>query len=159
MKSVRKLHGLLLKIESLVLMALLISLIVIAVVQVLMRNVFDGGLLWADAYARISVLWIAMLGAMVASRHQNHIAIDIVARHLPETWKRVLARISNASTSLICFVIAWFSSDFVIQEAEYADIAFGNIPTWWCEIIIPLAFVIIALRYCIAVFLTENQTN
>lgn len=159
MKLLRKLHSLLLQAESLILVLFLISLIAIAVVQIIMRNVFDGGLLWADAYTRVSVLWIAMLGAMIASRHQNHIAIDIAIRHLPEAWKRVIERISNALTSLICFVLAWFSSDFVIQEAAYADIAFGDIPTWWCEAILPLAFTVIALRYCIAVFLPQNQSS
>ena len=159
MNTLTKLHQILLKAETLLLVSFLISLIMIAVIQVIMRNVFDGGLLWADAYTRISVLWIAMLGAMIASRQQNHIAIDILIRRLPEDWKNVMQRISNALTGLICFAIAWFSTDFVMQESEYADIAFADIPTWWCELIIPFAFAVIASRYCVAVFLPQKRPN
>lgn len=159
MNTLAKLHQILLKAETLLLVSFLISLIVIAVIQVLMRNVFDGGLLWADAYTRISVLWIAMLGAMIASRQQNHIAIDILMRRLPEGWKNIMQRISNGLTGSICLAIAWFSADFVMQESKYADIAFADIPTWWCEIIIPFAFAVIAARYCVAVFLPQKRPN
>lgn len=158
-RTLAKLHRLLLTAETLVLVLFLISLIVIAVIQIIMRNVFDGGLLWADAYTRISVLWIAMLGAMIASRHQNHIAIDILVRRLPDSWKHIIERIANAITGVICLILAWFSSDFVIQESAYADTAFANIPSWWCEIIIPFAFAVIALRYCLAVFLPANHSS
>lgn len=159
MNALRKLHSLLLKAETLLLVFLLISLIVIAVTQVLLRNVFGGGLLWADAYTRISMLWIALIGAMIASRSCHHIAIDVLIRGLPEQWQRITQRISDGLTAMICFVAAWFSTAFVIQERAYGDIAFGNIPSWECEAIIPFAFGVIALRYSAAVFLPENHSG
>lgn len=152
-----KLHRLFLKTENLLLSGLLLSLILIAVTQVAMRNVFGGGLLWADAYTRISVLWLAMLGAMIGSRRQNHLAIDVIVRFLPARWKTRVTRLSNGVTSLICFAAAWFSWDFLARESAYADIAFANIPNWWCEAIIPPAFFVIALRYGVAAILPQNQ--
>ncbi|MDD2759036.1 MAG: TRAP transporter small permease [Methylomonas sp.] len=157
MNALTKLHKLLLKAEMLVLTGLLISLILIAVVQVLMRNVLGGGLLWADAYTRISVLWIAMLGAMLASRERNHITIDILIRRMPERWKTTVRRITDGLTGLVCFMAAWFTIAFVEQDYAYGDKAFADIPTWWCEAIIPFAFAIIALRYGVAAFLNENR--
>ena len=159
MNVIVKLHRLLLKTEALLLTCLLISLMLIAVIQVLMRNLFGGGLLWADAYTRISVLWIAMIGAMVASRQHKHIAIDALTRHIPERWKAKIQRITDSLTALVCFTATWFSVIFVQQEQAYGDMAFADIPTWWCEIIIPFAFAIIALRYSIAVFLSENRST
>lgn len=159
MNILSKLHRALLKAETLLLASLLISLILIAVTQVLMRNAFDSGLLWADAYTRISVLWIALLGAMIGSRQQNHIAIDILIRKMPQQWKQKIQRITNGFTGAICFIAAWFSFDFVKQEYEYGDLAFGDIPTWWCETIIPVAFAIIAVRYTVAVFLSTNHPS
>lgn len=148
-----KLHRLLLKTETLLLGALLLSLIVIAVAQVLLRNFFGGGLLWAEAYTRISVLWIALIGAMIAARRRNHIAIDALANRLPASWKQPLQRITDGLTGLICLAATWFSLDFVIQEQAYGDKAFAAIPTWLCEAIIPFAFAIIAVRYVIAALL------
>ena len=159
MTFLKKLHQALLTAETLLLLALLISLIVIAVTQVLMRNVFEGGLLWADAYTRISVLWIALVGAMIASRQRNHIAIDVLMRKLPSCWKQKIQRVTDGLTGFICFIAAWFSFDFVIQEYDYGDLAFGDIPTWWCEAIIPVAFAVIAIRYSLAVFMSESSSR
>lgn len=153
-----KLHQCLLKAENLLLVTIVLSLIMIAVAQILMRNVMGGGLLWADAYTRISVLWIAMLGAMLASRQRNHIAIDIVVQRLPKHWQSFALRISNGLTGLVCFVAAWFSSDFLLQEFAYADKAFADIPNWLCEAIIPFAFIVIALRYSIAALIGDNHS-
>jgi TRAP-type C4-dicarboxylate transport system permease small subunit len=153
-----KLHQFLLKAENLLLVTIVLSLIMIAVAQILMRNVMGGGLLWADAYTRISVLWIAMLGAMLASRQRNHIAIDIVVQRLPTRWRGLAQRISNGLTGLVCFVAAWFSSDFLLQEFAYADKAFADVPNWLCEAIIPFAFIVIALRYSVAALVGDNHS-
>jgi len=155
--AVAKLHQGLLKLETWLLLLVLLSLIVIAVAQILLRNGFDAGLLWADAYTRISVLWLALLGAMIGSRQRNHLAIDALVRFLPPRWKDLTSRITNAFTGLVCFVAAWFAVDFVKQESDYSDIAFAVIPNWWCEAIIPLAFFVIALRYSLAVFLPNDS--
>lgn len=159
MNRLAKLHRLLLQTETLLLVFLLLSLILIAVTQIVMRNVLGGGLLWADAYTRISVLWIAMIGAMVAARQRKHIAIDVLVRGLSGRWKKRLERCTDGLTSLVCFAASWFSLDFVRQESGYGETAFGTIPTWWCETIIPFAFAVIALRYGIAVLLTETESR
>ena len=49
-------------------MLALVSILVMALIQIVLRNVFDSGLLWAESFLRILVLWIAILGAMVATR-------------------------------------------------------------------------------------------
>lgn len=159
MSILAKLHQILLKAENLLLVTIVLSLILIAVAQIFTRNVFGGGLLWADAYTRISVLWIAMLGAMLASRQRKHIAIDIVVQHLPTHWQSLAQRLSNGMTGLVCFVAAWFSSDFLLQEFTYADKAFADIPNWLCEAIIPFAFIVIALRYSTAALIGDHHSD
>ncbi|PPD33289.1 MAG: C4-dicarboxylate ABC transporter permease [Methylomonas sp.] len=157
MSVLGKLHGLLLKTESLILVTLLLSMILIAVVQILLRNFFGGGLLWADAYTRTCVLWVALLGAMIAGRQQDHIAIEVLLQYLPSHKKGLAKRISYFLTGLVCFAAAWFSTGFVLQEYHYGGKAFAEIPSWWCEAIIPFAFAVIALRYSIAAFMPHKH--
>ena len=71
------------RIEDLLLVGLLLSMISIAFTQIVLRNGFDGGIAWADSLLRIMVLWIALIGALVASRDQRHINIDLISRFLP----------------------------------------------------------------------------
>lgn len=135
------------RLEDMVLVVLLLAMIVLAFTQIVLRNGFDGGFLWADALLRVLVLWIALLGAMVASREQRHISIDLIGRFLPPTGKRLAAVIAAAFTAVICAVLAWYCLDFVRMEYESPSPAFANVPTWLCESIMPVAFALIALRY------------
>ena len=157
MTTLSKLHRFLLKTESLILVALLLSMILIAVVQILLRNFFGGGLLWADGYTRTCVLWVALIGAMIASRHHDHIAIEVLLQYLPRRKKGLAKRISYFLTSVVCFTAAWFSADFVLQEYRFGGKAFADIPAWISEAIIPFALAVIALRYCIAAFMTSKH--
>lgn len=152
MKLLANLHRFFLKAETLLLASLLISLILIAVAQVVMRNFFGGGLMWADGYTRTSVLWVSLVGAMAASRQHRHIAIDVLIQRLPKHWKGIAHRLSYFLTSLVCLFGAWVSTEFVVQEYHYGGNAFADIPNWSCQAIIPFALGVIALRYGVAAF-------
>ncbi|MDP6265026.1 MAG: TRAP transporter small permease subunit, partial [Pseudomonadales bacterium] len=71
-------------IEDSALVISLLTMMTVAVVQIALRNFFDSGMFWADSFVRILVLWVALLGAMVATRENNHIKIDVLSRYLPE---------------------------------------------------------------------------
>jgi len=144
---VRSLIGFLQKIESGLLAVILFLLIVLAAWQVLARNFFDGGLLWGDGFVRVAVLWVTLIGAMVASRTDDHIRMDVISRYLPEGLRRLSARLTAVFTALICGLFAWFSTTFVIEEMEYGTMAFGEVPAWACALVMPVGFGIMALRY------------
>lgn len=140
------------KIEDGILIGLLLSMIFMAVLQIVLRNLFDSGILWGDELIRILVLWIGLIGAMVASRNNHHISIDVISRYLPDQIKKQTNLIIYIFTALVCAVMAYFSLGFVIMEKKDGFMAFANIPAWVCESIIPIAFVIISLRYILFSF-------
>jgi len=137
------------KIEDGILVGLLLLMISMAVLQIFMRNMFDSGIIWGDALVRVLVLWIGLMGAMIASRNNHHISIDVLSKYLPKQIKKLTNLIIFIFTSLICGVMAYFSLIFVIMEKQDSFMAFANIPAWACESIIPIAFAIISLRYII----------
>ncbi|NKC01608.1 MAG: TRAP transporter small permease subunit [Pseudomonadales bacterium] len=146
-KSLKALHA----IESGLLALLLSSMIGVAAVQVIMRNFFDSGLYWGDSAVRVMVLWVAMLGAMVASRTDEHIRIDLVNHFLPDHIKRHARRLINLFTLAILVIFTWSSAIFVGYEYEDQTIAFGEVPTWWCEIIMPIGAAVMSVRYALQV--------
>ena len=135
------------KIEDTVLVGLLLLMICMAVLQIFMRNLFDSGILWGDSLVKVLVLWIGLMGAMIASRNSHHISIDILSKFLPEQIKKITNFIISVFTSIVCGVMAYYSLRFVIMEKQDGYTAFANIPAWACESIIPIAFTIISLRY------------
>lgn len=128
---------------------LLATMVIIASVQILLRNVFDTGFAWGDPLLRIMVLWVALLGAMIATRNDNHISIDIFTRYLSEQSKQVTKFISDSFTFLICAVLTYHGIRFVIQDQAAGVTAFYGFPAWWFELIIPLGFTVMSLRYLI----------
>jgi TRAP-type C4-dicarboxylate transport system permease small subunit len=137
------------KIEDTILISLLLTMITLAVLQIFLRNFFDSGIIWGDSLVRVLVLWIGLIGAMVASRTDNHISIDILSRYLPPRIKRYSSLVTHVFTVVVTALMAWFSLDFVRMEMGENLIAFANVPAWVCESIIPFAFAVISLRYAL----------
>jgi TRAP-type C4-dicarboxylate transport system permease small subunit len=154
--SLKKFYNVLLKTETGLLVGLLSLMIIVAVIQIVMRNFMGAGLLWAESLLRITVLWLALLGSMVASRNHEHIAIDVLVNKLPRKLRRLIMRLTRAVTSGICFVITWYSLKFVIDEYQYGGIAFGIVPHWLCEAIIPISLGVMAMRYLVSAFLLNE---
>lgn len=139
-------------VEDTALVSLLLVMILLAVAQIVLRNVADQSLVWADPFLRVAVLWIGMLGATIAARDNSHIAIDIATRYLPEPLARASAVILALFASAICAVVGWYAFIFVRDEYGYGTTAFGQVPAWLCEVIMPVAFGLIALRYLVIAF-------
>ena len=124
----------------------------VAAYQVVLRNLFDSGLIFGDALVRVMVLWVAMFGAMVASRQDQHIRIDLLERLAPTAWANALRRVTAAFTAFVLGVFAWSSGQFVLEEYEYEVIAFAQVPAWVCEAVMPFGAAVMALRYVLHVF-------
>jgi TRAP-type C4-dicarboxylate transport system permease small subunit len=136
-------------IEDSILIALLLVMILMAVSQIVLRNIFESGILWGDELVRVLVLWIGLIGAMIASRTNHHISIDVITRYLPDRIKPLARLLTSVFTAVVCAVMARFSLSFILLEKQDGLIAFAGIPAWICESIIPISFAVICLRYTI----------
>ena len=142
------------KIEDGLLISLLLVMIFMAALQIILRNVFSSGIFWGDGFVRVLVLWIGLLGAMIASRDNHHISIDLISRYLPKTSKRFTRLMTACFTTIICGIMFVYSFLFVLEEKEGGMTAFADVPAWICESIMPIAFGVITIRY----FLISGQT-
>lgn len=134
-------------IENALLVMLLSGLIGIAALQILQRNILGSGFVWTDELLRIMVLAIALVGALAASRDDNHINIDIFTKFLPPRPKLIVRVLMDAFTVVTCGVVAWYSIGFVKMEKEAASTILSGFPAWIFQLIIPICFGAIAWRY------------
>ena len=138
--------------EDGLLACLLIVMIVLAGTQILMRNLFDSGFVWIDPLLRVLVLWLGLIGATVASRHNKHIRIDLLSRYFQRNTHRLIQSLVAQVSAWTCLVIAWFGMDWIRLDYADAVTTFAGIPAWTVEIIVPLAFALIGLRYLVRSF-------
>ena len=158
-KFILRIYNALLATETFLLLFFLLTAILLACAQILLRNFFDMGIFWADSALRIMVLWIGMIGAMFASRNKKHIRIDILSRYLPINFRNNVWRVTELLTAIVCGIVAYYSIKFIQYEYIDGAIAFANVPVWLCETIIPIAFIIMALRYLVYAFMPSYLLN
>lgn len=133
--------------EDGLIIVVLCSMVLLAVLQIILRNFLGLGLTWIDPLLQNGVLWIGMLGAMIASRNDGHIQIDLGSRYLSPLGRRLMSLGTDLFTALICVLVAWHSFHYVRDEAAFPMMAFGSVPAWWLQVIIPFGFALIALRF------------
>src|SRR6056297_3213325 len=125
--------------ESIILEDMLFLMVFMVLAQILLRNL---------------VLWIGLLGAAVATRSGAHVKIDVAARLLPDFWRRVSCVVTCLFSSVVCFILTWASANFVYIEYQVHDhTPFLNLPLWIMQVILPVGYLIIAVRF------TRNGIN
>jgi TRAP-type C4-dicarboxylate transport system permease small subunit len=133
--------------EDAVLVLILTTMILLAAGQIILRNFFDVGFIWGDEMLRMLVLWLAVAGAVAASRSDKHIAIDVLNRFLPVRAALAVKVVVHLFTAAVCGVVAWHSLAFVQMSREFEDVLLGNVPAWLLQSVLPLGFGLIAWRY------------
>jgi C4-dicarboxylate transporter, DctQ subunit len=133
--------------EDAVLALLLGALIALACGQIALRNLFDTGIDWIGPLVRHLVLWLGLIGALVAARRGQHIAIDAFSRLLAERPRSALAALVAAATAVACAFVALHGARLVALDREAGGMAFARVPAWYVEAAIPLCFGGMALCY------------
>ena len=136
--------------ENLLLCTLLLVMVVLAVWQIVARNFFDGGFLWADEFLKLMLLWLGLAGAVVASGEGKQIKIDVLSRFLPERFAALSELVTALFTTVVCALCAWHAGRFVLMERDFGSTLLGQVPAWIFQAVIPLAFGLIAARYLAA---------
>jgi len=149
--SGRQLGRLLAHLEEAVLLLLIAAMIVLACLQIVLRDVWGGGLSWADPLLRVMVLWAGLLGAVVATRMDKHIAIDLASHLVSKPIFRWLRVLRHFFATGVCVVLTWVAVAFVRQEAlQGGGQEMAGLASWQLNLIFPLAFAGIACRFLLS---------
>lgn len=138
------------RVEDGLLAALVLALLLLSVTQIGLRVFFDSGLAWGEAAGRAGVFWLALLGALGATRDRRHIAIDALPRFLPPFWRRLSWVVAQLAAAVLCAVLAWLGWDLVELEREAPVPFIEGIPSWVPMLALPIGFGLMAIRFLIA---------
>jgi TRAP-type C4-dicarboxylate transport system permease small subunit len=136
-----------LALENALVAALLGFLIVFSFAQIVLRNVFSIGFTWGDGLTRVVVLWLALLGALAASRDGRHIRMNAFVQWLPPRLRVIVDVGADLFAAVVSAALAYFAFEFVRDSRSYGDTLLGQFPAWWFESIMPVAFALIAYRF------------
>ncbi|CUS99576.1 TRAP transporter small permease [Candidatus Chrysopegis kryptomonas] len=139
------------KIEMVLLTLLLSLMLLVGFVQIILRNFFETGFLWADPFLRYTVLWLAFIGASLATREDRHINIDVLTRFLTPKLKKLTSILTRFFALAICVILLKASVNFIRMEIEFPQDVFLGIKNWQVEIIIPIGFSLMSFRFFVRI--------
>jgi C4-dicarboxylate transporter DctQ subunit len=133
------------------LVAVMLSLmIVLALLQVLLRNAFATGISWGDPLVRNLVLWVGFIGATMATKEGKHINLDVVSRWIGEGRLWLVRALVHFLSVGICAILVYAALLFVANEARSGAVTFLDVPMWVPELVIPVTFGLMTLRFGLA---------
>ena len=135
------------RLEQILITVLLSAMILTAFLQIVLRNFFSTGLAWGDPMVRYLVIWVGFIGAVIATREGKHITIEIVSHWLPGQANRYVQSASHLFSAIVCGLLTWAAFKFVRVEALMGGSAIFALPVWVPQVIIPVAFGIMTLRF------------
>jgi TRAP-type C4-dicarboxylate transport system permease small subunit len=137
------------RVEQVFVTILLTMMILMAFFQIVLRNFFDTGITWGDSLVRYLVVWVGFIGAAIATKEGKHITIDVVSRWLTEPKSNYIRLFSHFFSAVICGLLTLAAIKFIRFEAQMGSSAFFNLPVWVPEIIIPVTFGLMTLRFAV----------
>ena len=136
--------------ETVMLVSMLTSMMLVAVGQIIMREGFGTGFGWADELVRLMVLWLALVGSIAACRENRHIRIDALSHVLPDTLVNMIRVLVDLFAAAVCGIIAFQAWRYLQIEIEYEDTVLVNTPAWIAHAIMPVAFALISYRFLLS---------
>ena len=140
------------RVEKFLVAAMLSVMILLAFLQIVLRNVFSTGISWADPLVRYLVLWVGFVGASLATKEGKHIIIDVFSRWFSGHRRLYLKAISYLVSACVCGLLTFAGLTFVQNEAQIGGSTFLQIPVWIPQVIIPVTFALITLRFVFSFF-------
>ncbi|PRQ01170.1 TRAP transporter small permease [Enhygromyxa salina] len=116
---------------------------------------FPAGLAWAQPLGLILTLWVAFLGASMATRDNLHLKVEAVQQAMPEKIQRISGLLSGLLTAVFCLLLAYLGYRYIIVKHEEYEISNGlgglhngiAIPYFMSFIVVPVAYTLMAARF------------
>ncbi len=122
----------------------LFLLFAIALAQILARNLFDAGFPRLETVSRGLVLYVMLLGAVLAVEKERHIRLDFLYHWLPNASRR-LYRALQVVSAVVCGLFTHAAARFWWGEWQYTP----EVERWsvWFALILPVGFGLLTLHF------------
>lgn len=147
MKYILTLEKIIRKIEITFLVISLIVMVFLAFLQVVLRNIFSSGFLWADTFLRYLVVWVGFVGASITTSEERHISIEALTKFIPEKFRILSSFITQLVAAITCYFLFKATMQFIDIGLPSDVVLFNSIPIIYFFFIIPLGFLLMLFHF------------
>ncbi|HUX50355.1 MAG TPA: TRAP transporter small permease subunit [Spirochaetia bacterium] len=123
--------------------ALLILMVVVIFVNVVMRYVFNSGIVWSSEIALLTAVWFSFIAMALGVKLRLHIHINLLSEaHIPAAFDRLLWKIRDVVVVAVGVSMFWWGS-ILVKFTMRSILPATGMPAGVLYIVVPIAAVII----------------
>jgi C4-dicarboxylate transporter DctQ subunit len=127
---------------------LLAGMTLLAFAQVVARYAFNYSFVWALEFITVLFAWLIFLGMSYGVRVGAHIGVEVLVRTLGPRQARIAAAIAALACLAYALILLVGSVVYVDRMIDLGiDMQDMPIPQWIPRLVLPLGFVLLALRF------------
>lgn len=155
MRRLNRLRETLVRLETWLASGSLLLLLLLALLQIVARNLFDSGFAVADTLSRYLVLYVTFFGAALAVDRDRHIRIDACSTLFSTAVRARLYRVMSALAAVVSLL-------FTVAAVRYWRDAWQYAPDherWLVltSLVIPVGFALLGLQFLLAALLGRDK--
>ncbi len=138
------------RLEETVISTLLASMTLLVFIEVVMRYVFNIGLMWAEELTLYLSAWMVLFGVSYGIKVGSHIGVDAAIKLLPSFWQRAISGVAVMACLVYCALFINGSWTY-LRKLYRIGIELNDlpIPKWIGQSILLIGMVLIAIRLAI----------
>lgn len=81
--------------EDLIAAAFISVTTILVVINIILRYIFNSGLVWSEEVATGCFVWSVFIGAVAVFKHRGHVGVDIIVKKLPAGLQKAVQLITD----------------------------------------------------------------
>ncbi len=94
----------------------MVLILLLVIVQVAMRYLFNSPLTWSEELAVFVMIWLTFIGSLICMRDKEHIEVTILVDHLPRPLQRIVVAFSRLASVFFLLVVAYYGFELVMEN-------------------------------------------
>jgi TRAP-type transport system small permease protein len=129
--------------------AILLAMVAVVSADILLRDVFGSGLVWADEVSEYALYVITVLTAPWLLRRGQHVRIDIVLTIVPPLIAWLMEAFGDILGFAVCLALIRYGLSMAYDSWITGSTTIKNLifPEWWLLSLLPMCFVLLAIEF------------
>lgn len=126
-----------------------LALLAVVVLGVAFRIINDP-LIWSDELARYLMVWLALLGWIVATRRRSHIRVTVILYLLPSRSRAAVEIAIQLCVLAFGAVLAWHSVELIDRAWDVEAVSLA-VPSALLYLLVPFTGSVVALQAAVEI--------
>lgn len=128
---------------------LLLAMVITVTGDILLRNLFVSGFVWANEVSEYALYLITLLTAPWLLRRGQHVRLDLILTAVPRRVAWLMEAAGDIVGFLVCIVMIRYAWLMTFEAYRNGSITIKNLifPEWWMLAPLPVSFLLLAIEF------------